>query len=227
MDKKNKGGAPPEENELNKEQNERPCEADAPCETADEIGSAAGIDNSGEIEKTDGAGQCGCEPVQGSERAGDDGDRPPECGEEPDECKRLACELEQTKDRLLRTAAEYDNYRKRTEREKAAAVTLGEALVLEKLLPALDTLEMAAGAECADAEYKKGVEMTAEVFKKSLGDIGVTEIEAEGRMFDPALHNAVSREESELESGAVTKVLQKGYKLGERVIRHAIVAVAE
>ncbi len=136
-------------------------------------------------------------------------------------------ELDDVKDRLLRTAAEFDNFRKRTEREKSASITLGIMMAAERLLPALDTLEIAASAESGDADYKKGVEMTVGVFKTALGSLGIVEIETEGKPFDPDLHNAVAREASDLESGTVIRVLQKGYKLEDRVIRHSMVAVAE
>ena len=131
-------------------------------------------------------------------------------------------------DCMLRLAAEYDNYRKRTEREKQASISFGMSTTVETFLPAFDILEKAAMAECTDADYKKGVEMTVELFKAAFAALGVTEIEAEGKPFDPALHSAVSREAKEgVESETVVTVLQKGYMIGDRVIRHAVVTVAE
>jgi molecular chaperone GrpE len=130
-------------------------------------------------------------------------------------------------DNLLRTAADYDNYRRRSQKEFDAAFGNGVAHAAEQLLPVLDTLEAAANAPTADEEYKKGVLLilakAAEVFKK----LGITEIDALGKPFDPELHNACLQEDCEgVESGAVTKVMQKGYTLNGRVIRHAVVAVS-
>lgn len=141
--------------------------------------------------------------------------------------QQLSEDLDEAKDKLLRVMAEYDNYRKRTDREKQSAVSLGTALAVEKILPVLDTLEMAASAETADAEYKKGVEMTVTMFKTALESLGVVEIEADGKPFDPNIHNCVASEESDAcESGTIIRVLQKGYKLNDRVIRPSMVAVA-
>ena len=148
--------------------------------------------------------------------------------EEPDELQLAQQEIAELKDRVLRSAAEFDNYRKRTEKEKRQSVALGMIGALEKMLPVLDTLEIAAAAESKDADYKKGVEMTVTLFKGALTALGVEEIEALGQPFDPNLHAAVAREASEeAESGTVLKVLQKGYKTADRVVRHAMVSVAE
>jgi molecular chaperone GrpE len=135
--------------------------------------------------------------------------------------------LGEVKDSLMRTAAEYENYRKRTQKENEAAFGNGVSYAACELLPVLDTVEAAAGAESSDEEYKKGVllilDKSREVFKK----MGIEEIDALGQPFDPALHNAVMQEEVEsAESGTVTRVMQKGYAMHGRVIRHAMVAVA-
>lgn len=135
---------------------------------------------------------------------------------------------EETKDTLLRTAAEYENFRKRSAKEQAASYSSGMAFAIEKLLPVLDTLEMAANAATEDENYKKGVVMTldkcAEVFKS----MGVEEIEALGLAFDPSVHSAVMQQPSEdAESGTVLQVFQKGYRLNGKVIRCATVIVAE
>lgn len=86
---------------------------------------------------------------------------------------------------------------------------------------------MAAQAESKDEDYKKGVLLTVGLFENALKALGVEEIQAEGQQFDPKYHNAVSRESGDYESGTVVRVLQKGYKMGDRIIRHAIVSVAE
>lgn len=138
-------------------------------------------------------------------------------------------DLAGAKDTLLRTAAEYDNYRKRTTREKDATFNNGVAFALTQLLPVIDALEMAAAAECADENYKKGVAMTLSRCGEALAKLNIKEIEAVGKPFDPALHSAVLQEPASeaFASGTVTKVLQKGYCIGDKVIRHATVAVAE
>lgn len=135
---------------------------------------------------------------------------------------------EEAKDTLLRTAAEYDNFRKRSAREQAASYSGGMAFAIEKMLPILDTLDMAANAPTQDENYKKGVVMTldkcAEVFKV----MGVEEIPALGLPFDPSVHSAVMQQPSEdAESGTVLQVYQKGYRLNGKVIRCATVIVAE
>ena len=131
-------------------------------------------------------------------------------------------------DRLLRTTAEYENYRRRTEKEKIEASGRGKMAAIEKILPVLDTLQLAANAECENVNYKKGVLMTAEMFRKALADMGVEEIEALGKPFDPNLHAAIAQDEAGegVESGTVTRVLVKGYRLDSKIIRYAQVAVA-
>ena len=131
---------------------------------------------------------------------------------------------EELQDRLLRTAAEYDNFRKRSAREQEAAFGNGLSWAVEQLLPILDTLEMAAAAPCADENYKKGVEMTLNKAAAALA-----EIQALNQPFDPNLMSAVPQVPAQegQESGAVVQVYQKGYRLGEKVIRHATVVVAE
>lgn len=141
--------------------------------------------------------------------------------------QQLSEDLDDAKDKMLRVMAEYDNYRKRTDREKQSAVSLGTALAVERILPVLDTLEMAASAETADTDYKKGVEMTVSMFKTALESLGVVEIEADGKPFDPNIHNCVASEENDTcESGTVIRVMQKGYKLNDKVIRPSMVAVS-
>ena len=114
--------------------------------------------------------------------------------------------LAETKDTLLRTAAEYENFRKRSAREHDAAFDNG-----------------------VDESYKKGVTMTLDKCREAFGKMGVSEIEAQGKPFDPELHAAVLQQPStdDMPSGTVTQVMQKGYLLHDKVIRHAAVAVAE
>ena len=148
-----------------------------------------------------------------------------ELEKEKDELEKKNAELS---DKFLRKVAEFDNYRKRTDREKMESVSLGVASALENILPVFDSLALAAQTECSDETYKKGVDMTLQSFRSGLEKLGVKEIEALGQPFDPKFHNAVMSESVEgVQSGTVTKVLQRGFMQGDKVIRYAMVAVAE
>ena len=138
-------------------------------------------------------------------------------------------QLKSAKDTLLRTAAEYDNFRKRSAREHDAAFNNGVAHAAEALLPIIDTLTLAANTPTADENYKKGVQLTLDQCKKSLDKLGVKEIAAQGAPFDPNLHAAVMQRPAENpeQSGTVLQVLQSGYTLGDKVVRHATVVVAQ
>jgi len=137
-------------------------------------------------------------------------------------------ELDSTKDAFQRTLAEYDNYRKRTAKEKTENFALGKIQAVTDLLPVLDTLEFALNAPCQDESYKKGIEMVMTQAINAFGKMGVEKIEAVGAEFNPNFHAAVMQEESEeFESGFVTKELQKGYKMGDKVIRPSTVVVAQ
>lgn len=131
-------------------------------------------------------------------------------------------------DRFLRLAAEYDNFRKRSQREREAVHTDAVACAVKALLPTYDNLERALKAETADAEYKKGVELTMNQLVESLKGIGVTVIDAAvGSAFDPNLHNAVMHvEEEELGSNVIAEAFQQGFQIGDKVIRHSMVKVA-
>ena len=137
--------------------------------------------------------------------------------------------LAETKDTLLRTAAEYENFRKRSAREHDAAFDNGVSFAVNTLLPVLDTLEIAADAPTADESYKKGVTMTLDKAAKALDALHVEEIEVLGKPFDPNFMNAVQQIPAPdgQESGTVITVYQKGYKLGDKIVRHATVVVAE
>ena len=145
------------------------------------------------------------------------------------ETEKAKAEAAEAKDRLLRTAAEYDNFRKRSAREQDAAFGNGVAHAVSQILTILDTLEMAEAAPTADENFKKGVTLTLEKAKAAFEALKVEEIPALGLPFDPAVHNAVMQKAAENgeESGTVLQVFQKGYKLGDKVIRHATVIVAE
>ena len=135
----------------------------------------------------------------------------------------------QAKDQLLRMAAEYENYRKRSTREADQKFNDGISFAVNQIIPILDTLEMAANAPTTDENYKKGVTMTLDKAAKALDALHVEEIEALGKAFDPNIMNAVQQVPAEegQESGTVVTVYQKGYKLGDKIVRHATVVVAE
>lgn len=135
--------------------------------------------------------------------------------------------LEETKDKYLRLMAEYDNYRKRTAKEKTETYNNAVSDSITEILPVIDTFEMALKTECSDESFKTGVEKIYNMFRKSLEKLGVTEIEALGKEFDPNLHNAIKQvEETDYAENYVCEVFQKGYRLGKKVIRHSMVAVA-
>ena len=135
---------------------------------------------------------------------------------------------EELSDKFLRKVAEFDNYRKRTEREKLESVSLGVSSALQGILPVYDALCLAAENECTDETYKKGVEMTLQTFRNALEKMGVTEMDVLGKPFDPQYHNAVLSDSVEgAESGTVTRVMQRGFMQGDKVLRCAMVAVAE
>ena len=137
-------------------------------------------------------------------------------------------ELEHQKDLLLRTAAEYDNYRKRTAKEKQSAYADATAEAVQAFLPVEDNLERAlAQKECSAQDLRKGVEMVQKQMRAALGKLGVTEMGKEGEPFDPAVHSAIAHvEDKGSGENIVTKVFQKGYKIGDKVVRHAMVQVA-
>ena len=130
-------------------------------------------------------------------------------------------------DSLLRLAAEYDNFRKRTIKEKEASYGNGKADAVAKILPVYDNLERALNQPTEDAAYKKGVELTMNELVKILTGLGVEIFGKPGDTFDPNLHNAVMHTEDEsLPENTIAQVFQKGFKLGEKVVRFAMVQVA-
>ena len=130
-------------------------------------------------------------------------------------------------DSFLRLAADYDNFRKRTVKEKEASYGNGRADTIGKLLPVYDNLERALNQPTEDAAYKKGVEMTMNELVKILNAMGVEIFGTPGDAFDPNLHNAVMHIDDEsLAENTISQVFQKGFKLGDKVIRFAMVQVA-
>lgn len=141
----------------------------------------------------------------------------------------LEKDIAAAKDTLMRTAAEYDNHRKRSAKEHDAAFGNGVGFAVTQLLPIVDTLEIAAGTPSTDEGYKKGVEMTLTKCKEAFEKLEVKEIEALNKPFDPEFENAVLQQPAPegVESGTVLQVMQKGYMLKDKVLRHAVVTVAE
>ena len=130
-------------------------------------------------------------------------------------------------DAHLRLAAEYDNFRKRTAKEKEQSYLNGRADAVEKLLPVYDNLLRALQQETQDTAYKKGVEMTMNELVKILGNLGVEIFGAEGDQFDPNLHNAIMHLDDEsIPENTITQVFQRGFKMGDKIVRFAMVQVA-
>ena len=133
----------------------------------------------------------------------------------------------QEHDSYLRLAADYDNFRKRSQKEKEQSYGNGKADAVEKLLPVYDNLERALNQETADEAYKKGVEMTMTQLVSIFEGLGVEIFGNLGDTFDPNIHNAVMHTEDEnAEENTITQVFQKGFKLGEKIVRFAMVQVA-
>ena len=131
------------------------------------------------------------------------------------------------RDAHLRVAAEFDNFRKRTVKEKEASYGNGKADAVAKMLPVYDNLERALNQETSDAAYKKGVEMTMNELTKIFTSLGVEICGNVGDEFDPNLHNAVMHvENEELGENVIAQVFQKGFKIGEKIVRFAMVQVA-
>lgn len=151
----------------------------------------------------------------------------PEAGEAT-EVDALRAERDELKDRLLRRAAEFDNYRKRVERDRAQAGIESTAAVLKALIPTLDNLERALGAEGGAAALREGVELTHRDLLAALQAQGLVVEDPAGQRFDPARHEALSHEPAAgFAEGDVVEVLRKGYSFRDRLLRPALVKVAK
>ena len=136
-------------------------------------------------------------------------------------------QIEETEDRLKRVAAEFDNYKKRSSKEKDGLYNSLVGDIVSNFLPIIDNLEKAVTAETKDEEYKKGIELVLKQFKDVLNSRGVIEIETIGKTFDPELHEAVSSIQDDTKGEKeIVQEYRKGYKIGDRVIRHSMVVVA-
>ena len=155
------------------------------------------------------------------------GAEPEETAAPEDPEAKLQEAIKEQEDKYLRLLAEYDNYRKRSQKEKENAWTSAKADAVKEFLPVFDNLERALKQETADEAYAKGVEMIMTQFRTTLEKLGVTEIPALGLTFDPNLHNAVMHVDDEnLGENTVAEVFQTGFQIGDKIIRHAMVKVA-
>ncbi len=146
---------------------------------------------------------------------------------EESEVDKLKAEIAEKDDRILRQQAEFQNFRRRTQKEKEELGNVVKQDVLKSLLPIIDNFERALAAETVDAEsLKKGVEMVHSQLMQTLQDKGLKAIETEGQKFDPTFHQAVMRiQNPELEDGTIAAELQRGYMVGDAVIRPSMVQV--
>ncbi len=152
--------------------------------------------------------------------------------EEPKQAKEAekpspAEEMAALNDKYLRLCAEYDNFRKRSQRERDSLYADIKADTLKKFLPVYDNLVRALEQPTADEAYRRGVEMIMSQFNSTMEKLGVSEIESLGKKFDPSLHNAVMHvDDEEKGENEIVEVFQKGFKMGDKVIRFAMVKVA-
>ena len=143
------------------------------------------------------------------------------------ETDKLKKELATQKDQFLRLAAEYDNYRKRTEKEKLSTYENATAATVEAFLPVADNfaLAMASNVDISD-DFRKGLDMIQKQLENAFEKLNVQSFGERGEKFDPELHNAISRtDDKELEDDCISLVYQKGYKIGDKIIRHAMVQI--
>lgn len=139
----------------------------------------------------------------------------------------LKAELEKQKELLMRTAAEFDNFKKRTEREKLHTAEYAKASVIKTFLPVLDNADRALAADPESPDYIKGIEMIVKQMRSLVDELGILELAEVGDTFNPEIHEAVLHIEDEQKGESeIVAVLQQGYKLGDTVIRHAMVQVA-
>lgn len=143
------------------------------------------------------------------------------------EGEKLEAELKAQKENYLRLAAEYDNYRKRTQQEKLSIYADATAKAIEELLPMSDSINAALSATAEDDPQRQGIELIGNQFAKCLEKLGVESFGEVGEEFDPQLHNAVARTENpDLGANTIAMVFQKGFKIGDKIIRAAMVQVA-
>ena len=166
-------------------------------------------------------------PETAEEPAGEKSEEKKSEEKKPEEAKPKTDELAAEKDKYLRLCAEYDNFRKRSQKEKDAIYADVRANTLTSFLPVYDNLVRALNQPTEDEAYKKGVEMIMAQFKATMEELGVTEMDCLGQKFDPAFHNAVMHvDDEEKGENEIVEVFQQGFMLGDKVIRFAMVKVA-
>ena len=191
--------------------------------------SAEDIETAGERSTENDSGNAGEQEVPSEEQTSSQDASGESMEEETSSGKEENAELVQLKDKYLRTLAEYENFRKRSEKEKAQMFELGAKSIIEQLLPVVDNFERALEhipEEEKENSFAKGVEGIYKQIQKMFSDCDIQAIEAVGQKFDPALHNAVmTEEEGDAEEDTVTADLQKGYIYRGNVVRHSMVKV--
>jgi len=167
------------------------------------------------------------ETIEKNENIEENKDEEVEVKEEKNDKTEVEKELEETEDRLKRIMAEFENYKKRSSKERDMLYNSILADVIESFLPVMDNLEKAANVETKDESYKQGVELVLKQFTDVLTKFGVEEIKTVGEIFDPELHEAVSSIQDETKKEKeIVQDFRKGYKIGTKVIRHSMVVVA-
>lgn len=191
--------------------------------------SAEDIETAGERSTENYSGNSGEQEVPSEEQTSSQDASGESTEEETSSGKEENAELVQLKDKYLRTLAEYENFRKRSEKEKAQMFELGAKSIIEQLLPIVDNFERALehiSEEEKENSFVKGVEGIYKQIQKMFSDCDIQAIEAVGQKFNPALHNAVmTEEEGDAEEDTVTADLQKGYTYRGNVVRHSMVKV--
>ena len=191
--------------------------------------SAEDIETAGERSTENDSGNAGEQEVPSEEQTSSQDASGESMEEETSSRKEENAELVQLKDKYLRTLAEYENFRKRSEKEKAQMFELGAKSIIEQLLPVVDNFERALehiSEEEKENSFVKGVEGIYKQIQKMFSDCDIQAIEAVGQKFNPALHNAVmTEEEGDAEEDTVTADLQKGYTYRGNVVRHSMVKV--
>ena len=162
-----------------------------------------------------------------SEKKDEKKDKKKEKKKDADKTAELEAQLAAANDRYLRICAEYDNFRRRSQKEKDSLYGDIKADTIQKFLPVYDNLERALKQGTEDEAYRKGVELIMSQFEQTLEKLGVTTIESLGQTFNPELHNAVMHvDDEEKGENEIVEVFQQGFKLGDKVIRFAMVKVA-
>lgn len=166
------------------------------------------------------------ESIEQSEAASQTAEETKE-SKEPTMEQQLTDKLREAEDRHLRLMAEFDNFRRRTAKERESIYPDAVANTVKELLTTLDNFQLALAAPCNDEEYRKGVQMTYNGFMETLGKMGLEQFGEPGEAFDPGLHNAVMHVEDEtLGKNVISQVFQRGYKIGDTVLRYAMVQTA-